>query len=206
MSQFLEIYNELTARINRPPDTRRGQLFRRSNIARNPEDPTAPYVVKHSDGYEEPISGDGLSTLLFPIVQLHFEIDYTDFQPNATASGSIALGTLSIPAGGIITMIKTKHSVIWTGAGVTAALLRIRDSTGITYLGDTLTKYNMSVPVAPTVGAFYTGTSNLVVGDGIPSHTTATDLIAALTITGGGSIDDLVSGVTDIWVEMRVVL
>lgn len=103
MGQFSEFYNLDLNDANNCPDVGHVRLVRNKNIAQIPPDPTAPFQVKHSDGTFEPLGGNGVGNLF---TLQRFEINYNDFQPNATDTGSILLGT--VPAGSMIVSAKLK--------------------------------------------------------------------------------------------------
>lgn len=74
MGQFAEFYNLDLLDVNTPPDEGHVRLFRNKNAARNPVDGNAAFLVKHSDGYLEPLSTSGGGGALASVDQGSFTI------------------------------------------------------------------------------------------------------------------------------------
>jgi len=127
-------------------------------------------------------------------VAAKFIVDYTQFQPNGGVSGQVSL--FKLPAAGIMTMIKIKHSVPFTGGAVSSAGLLVKDTTiGTGYYSI----FDVFQPVAPNTGYQATGMELQT----IPDQFTASNIVIELSV-GGGVINDLTNGQAEIWIKYEV--
>lgn len=117
-----------------------------------------------------------------------FTIDFTDFQPNATAFGNIQI--IAPPALSILTSLQLKHSTAWTGGAITLSVLSVRDPSQLFQYSSVHTVFT-----APTDTDGTSGRNELdVILDA--ANPGSINLILAVA---NGVIDDLTQGVVDVW-------
>lgn len=115
--------------------------------------------------------------------------DFTDFQPNATATNTISL--FSGVAGSSPLFVKVKHSTSFAGGTTSAASIEVQDSNGSPLIS--------GIDVFAAVSATAGGYANNYFKFAIPDQLIASDYLLRLFIVGD-IIDNLVAGVVDVWV------
>ena len=111
---------------------------------------------------------------------------YTDF---STAGPTNDIEVFSLPAGGVIHGVKTKHSTSFTGGAISSYTI----SVGI---AGTLTKYASAYDVFQATGNTAFQLSNTV---GSENHGASTSIRAAAT-SGGANLDAATAGSVTIWI------
>lgn len=197
MGQFAEFYNLDLINVNIPPDAGHVRLIRNSALPRNPLDPTAPFIAVHDDGYLEPIGGIPAAT---PFSFQRFEINYSDFQPNAGGTGAILLGT--VPAGSMVINAKLKPTIQWDSTTDTSAGMNITlnaptgspNAVGFVALDDL-----GGVMFAPVTD--FNGTNSATLSSGtVSNQNNISNIYANLDVDNGtGTIDNLISGQLILW-------
>lgn len=115
---------------------------------------------------------------------------YTDFSAAAT-NNNITIYTL--PAGGVIHAVKTKHSVSFAGGLIATYTI----STGI---AGNLSKYAVSFDIFQATGALVYQLSTTVSGE----SQSATTAIKAEAISTGANLNAATGGTVDIWLLVSV--
>lgn len=124
---------------------------------------------------------------------------FADFQPEPGATKSLVLTT--IPAGGLITGVKMKHSAAFGdgGVGVGSATVEVLDDNATQYGGT----FDVFQAPGNTVGEAFTGMNGSL--GVIPNHSVASNLNVLLTLGGPGpSIDNLIAGSVDFFIEIKI--
>jgi len=116
-------------------------------------------------------------------------VPYTAFSGFAAVTGDVEL--LSLPAAGIITMVKMKHSTGFVAAGQTTC----KASVGIV---GTLTKYHPQYEIDATANPVAATTFNINSVVGSENHGSATSI--RLALTSNVNLNTLSAGSVDVWV------
>ena len=116
------------------------------------------------------------------------------FSDLSAASPTNNITLFSLPAGGLIHMVKIKHSVAFSGGGLTTYTI----SLGIT---GTLDKYASAFDVFQAAAATTFQISEIV---GSESHTAATDI--KIAAAASGNLNLAAAGSVDVWVNFGILL
>ena len=130
-------------------------------------------------------SGQPRATLVTPIWR-KYTVTYSQLAAAATTNN---ITLFSLPAGGVIHAVKTKHSASFTGGSISAYTL----SVGIT---GTLAKYSAAFDVFQAASATAMQLATTV---GTESHTAATAIKIAAASTGA-NLSAATAGSVDVWV------
>lgn len=136
---------------------------------------------------------DGAVTQLTTLGQLvarpaKYTLGFAAFSSTASVA-TVSLG-LALPPGGVVRMVKQKHSAAFSGGSVASCTSEV----GVT---GTLNKYASAFDVFAAPSHTNYQISTTVGGE---SHTASTDLKVTLRTTGG-TTDALTTGSLDIWVD-----
>jgi hypothetical protein len=123
----------------------------------------------------------------------------------AAPADSVEIGTDIIPAGGVVTGVKIKHSAAFTGGAISKVVAQIIDANNRIYIGDGSNYPNIFGAPAATAGDVFPGKSRAADPPTIPSQSAASKLYCTLTFTGAGRAA-LTTGSIDIWVKIETVV
>lgn len=126
-----------------------------------------------------------------PSSPLKFTLGFAAFSSTASVA-TVSLG-LSLPAGGVVRLVKQKHSAAFSGGSVASCTSEV----GVT---GTLNKYASAFNVFAAAGDT---AYQLASTPGGESHTASTDLKVTLRTTGD-TTDALTAGSLDVWVDYMV--
>lgn len=119
---------------------------------------------------------------------------FADFT-GAGATKSISI--TSIPAGGIVTGAKMKHSAAFSGGTTATATAQLKDDNATTYGA----AFNVFQAPGNTKGEVFSGMNGSA--GLIPDHSIATNLNCLLTLTGDIT-SNLTAGSIDFWIEVKI--
>lgn len=132
-----------------------------------------------------------------------FSFSYTDFQPNATFQGELEVGLNIIPANGLVTGIKVKHTEAFGGGAITSAAVGVRSTdTGAPFTNSYLNSVDVFVLPAPDYGEQFTGTFGSPTFNKIPNVGATSKFYIHLILDGLSAIDDLTTGAVDVWIKV----
>lgn len=158
-------------------------------------------IVDDDDSLNKKVKGSNVKASIFGWTK--YTVTRADLQ--AVGADTIELGTDIVPAGGILTGAKMKHSAAWTGGGITKVICELIDENNVQYIGDGVNRLNVFTAPGVNNGAQMTGINDSVSGASIPNHSAASKLRLRFTFTGGVR-GDLTTGSVDVWIKLETVV
>lgn len=136
-----------------------------------------------------------------------FEIDYSDFQPNAGPKKNLSL--VWIPRGSILFLAQIKNTIQFAGPGISIAELFLADAEGLSPpqdLDHAFISYDVSLSVGDRKGKYRTIPERKLLINGIPmyqilNHSYANELYLVLRLNKDASINNLTQGKAFVWFQ-----